>query len=369
MRRLLRYVIRPAVLAPLAVLLIASSLGAYALRDRATAGTTLPTAAVAELGDLSIPRPDHARPTPTPTPTPTLKPEPPKPAPAPAPKKTVAATPKPKGPSLSAFKKLGAWVDLYDYETTDPVAASADMAAHGVKTLYLQTARWNKPAPDDPNVFQDMPLAERWVHAAHANGMRVVGWYLPAYEDMGRDVTRTKAIATYRTSAGQRFDALAIDIEYKGQMSSLSEWNAAIVEHIRRVRSKVGALYPVAAIVPSALAMEIYPQNWVGFPWKGIANYANVFMPMAYWSYRHDCDSKPQHCAYGYTAGNVQRVRELTGKPGLPVHVIGGVSDAINTQEVSDFVKAALAVKVYGASLYDYRTTKAAYWAPLQKLN
>ncbi|MEX2556922.1 MAG: hypothetical protein WEB06_15005 [Actinomycetota bacterium] len=368
MRRLLRFVIRPAVLAPLAVLLIASSIGAYAMRDRPQAKPTPPAAAVAELGDhLSIAKPDHARPTPTPTPTPKL--EPPKPTPKPTPKKTVAAAPKPKGPSLSAFKKLGAWVDLYDYAAIDPEPASADMAARGVKTLYLQTARWNKPAPDDPNVFQDMPLAERWVHAAHANGMKIVGWYLPAYEDMGRDVTRTKAIATYRTSAGQRFDALAIDIEYKGQMSSLSEWNAAIVEHIRRVRSKVGAGYPIGAIVPSALAMEIYPQNWVGFPWKSIAAYANVFMPMAYWSYRHDCDSKPEHCAYGYTAGNVQRVRELTEKPGLPVHVIGGVADTITTQEVSDFVKAALAVKVYGASLYDYRTTKAEYWAPLQKLN
>ncbi|MGH2785530.1 MAG: hypothetical protein ACRDJ1_09720 [Actinomycetota bacterium] len=364
MRRLVRFVVRPAVLAPLAVLLIASSIGAYAWRDRAPARQAQPTTAPpVALGDLSIPKPDHARPTPTPTPTPTLKPTP-KPTPTKA-----AVPPKPKGPSLAAFKKLGAWIDLYDFEDVVPETAAADMAARGVKTLYLQTARWNKPAADSPNVFLDIPLTERWVHAAHAKGMKVVGWYLPAYDDMSRDVARTKAIAFYRTTSGQKFDALGIDIEYKNQMPSLSAWNAAVAEHARRVRAKVGTAYPIAAIVPAPLAMEIYPENWVGFPWVSLAAHSNVFMPMAYWSFRHDCDEKPQHCASGYTSGNVERVRALTGKPGLPVHVIGGVGDAINTDEVSDFVEAALATDVYGASLYDYRTTKAEYWAPLATLN
>lgn len=367
MRRLLRFVVRPAVLAPLAVLLIASSIGAYALRDREAVSASEPAPPVAppalDLDDYGGLRKSYRTPTPTPTPTPVP------PTPKPTPKPTVSATPKAKGPSLRAFKKLGAWVDLYDYEAIEPEAASADMAARGVKTLYLQTARWNKPAPEDPEVFQDVALLERWVNAAHANGMRIVGWYLPAYENMSRDINRTKAIANYETSTGQRFDALAIDIEYKGQMDSLSEWNAAVAEHARRVRSKVGTLYPIAAIVPSPLAMEIRPQNWTGFPWQSLAAHANVFMPMAYWSFRDDCDEKPQHCASGYTSGNVQRVRDLTGKPGLPVHVIGGVSDAVTTDEVIDFVAAALAVKVYGASLYDYRTTEPEYWAPLAKLN
>jgi hypothetical protein len=371
MRRLVRFVVRPAVLAPLAVLLIATSIGAFSLRGRATVASPQAQSTPVDLGDAGgVARPDHTTPTLTPTPTPTPKPKvtPPKPSPKPTPKASVAA-PKPKGPSLASFKRMGAWVDLYDYAATEPESASADMAAKGVKTLYLQTARWNKPAPDDKNVFQDKVAVERWIHAAHANGLKIVGWYLPAYENMSRDVSRTTAIANYRTSTGQRFDALAIDIEYKGQMPSLSAWNAAVADHAHRVRSKVGNGYPVGAIVPSAVAMEIYPQNWVGFPWKSLAADADVFMPMAYWSYRHDCDEKPQHCPYAYTAGNVEKVRELTGKPAMPVHVIGGVADAVTTEEVGEFVKAALAVKVYGASLYDYRTTKPEYWAPLRKLN
>ncbi|MGH2727958.1 MAG: hypothetical protein ACRDKS_13380, partial [Actinomycetota bacterium] len=242
MRRVVRFVVRPAVLVPLGVLLIASSIGAFAWRRSDGPVARAPALANIADFDLSIPKPDQAAPTPTPTPTPTLAP-----APTPSPKPSVAAQPKPKGPSLAAFKRLGSWIDLYDYEAIEPEAASADMAAKGVKTLYLQTARWNKPAPDDKNVFQDEALVERWVHAAHTNGMRIVGWYLPAYDNMGRDVSRTAVIATYRTSTGQRFDALAIDVEYKGQMDSLSEWNAAIAEHVKRVRNKVGSSYPVAA--------------------------------------------------------------------------------------------------------------------------
>jgi len=365
MWKLVRFVVRPAVLAPLALMLIASSIGAYALRDRRASAPPVPPAAapLIELGDLIVPTPTPTlTPTPTPTPTPTLKP-----TPSPIPSKRAA--PKVQKPSLSAFKGLGAWVDLYDYESVVPENAAADMAARGVKTLYLQTGRWNKPAPDDAKAFLDAAIVERWIHAAHANKMKVVGWYLPAYDNMARDISRQTAIATYRTSAGQRFDAMGIDIEYKNQMPTLSAWNAAVAEHARRVRSRVGSSYPVAAIVPAPLAMEIYPQNWVGFPWASLAQSSDLFMPMAYWSFRKDCDEKPQHCASGYTSGNVQRVRQLTGKPNVPVHVIGGVGDGINTAEVSDFVDAALATNVYGGSLYDYVTTKSTYWAPLAKLN
>jgi len=91
-------------------------------------------------------------------------------------------------------------------------------------------------------------------------------------------------------------------------------------------------------------------------------------MPMAYWSFRDDCSSDPSHCAYGYTRGNVEKVRALTGKPHVPVHVIGGVGDGITADDVQDFVRAANLVNVYGASLYDYQTTKPEWWKILAKL-
>src|SRR5206468_4259563 len=115
-----------------------------------------------------------------------------------------------------------------------------------------------------------------------------------------------------RTSTGQAFDALGIDIEYRAQVASLTAWNAAVAEHARRVRSVLGRRYPIAAIVPAPLQMEVRPEHWAGFPWGSLAGSSDIFMPMAYWSFRNDCPEKPEHCAYGYTKGSVEKIRALT---------------------------------------------------------
>jgi hypothetical protein len=348
------------VVGPIVVVLVATAIGAFATREREPLQPAPATAYRDPNAEPEVIRPLYRPPAlPTPTPRPTPAPAKPKPKPV----KRVA------GPSLRAFRGLGAWVDLYDYDKLDPESSVADMRAHGVKTLYVQTARWNKPAMDSSESFMDPALLERWLNAAHAQGMKAVGWYLPAYDDMTRDFRRTRDIARYRTSTGQAFDALGIDIEYRAQVSSISVWNAGVAEHARRVRASLGRRYPIAAIVPAPLQMEVRPDYWAGFPWVPLAGSSDIFMPMTYWSFRHDCAQKPEHCAYGYTKGSVEKIRTLTGKPHVPVHVIGGVADSISADQVHDFVRAAVKAGVYGASLYDYLSTKPEYWAPLAKLN
>jgi hypothetical protein len=354
------------VVVPVVVFLVASGIGAFAMRPRPAAPYAGPRASVPV--DRSTVEPEVIKPyyrpptieTPTPKPSPSRAP---KAAPKPKP------PPRPAGPNISAFRGLGAWVDTYDYDDIPDVAAAvADMKAHGVKTLYIQTGRWNKPDKNASEPFANRAILERWIHAAHAQGIKVVGWYLPAYDDITRDVRRTRAIALYRTTTGQRFDALGIDIEYRAQVSH-DAFNAGVAEHARRVRLLLGSRYPIAAITPAPLQMEVRPDYWAGFPWRSLGLHSDVFMPMAYWSFRHDCSSNPAHCAYGYTRGSVEQIRKLTGKPNVPVHVIGGVADSITTQDVVDFVRAATVTNVYGGSLYDYFTTKPEYWAPLAKLN
>jgi len=360
MRRVSKFVLRPLVVGPLVAVLVASAIGALALRGGQTAEPTGTSFDRSALEPDFIRAPYRAPVLPTPTPTP-------------APRPAVKPKPRPAkkiGPNITAFRGLGAWVDIYDYNDVVPEDAVADMQAKGVKTLYLQTGRWNTQAKDPSNEsFEDATLVARWLEAAHAHGIKVVGWYLPAYDDLARDVRRTVAIAQYRSGTGQPFDALAIDIEYRQQMPSQTAWNAAVAEQARQVRAVLGSKYPIGAITPAPLQMEVRPQYWAGFPWVQLGASADVFMPMAYWSFRDDCSSNPDHCAYGYTKGSVDKVRELTGRPNVPVHVIGGVANAVTTQEVRDFVSAAARAGVYGGSLYDYRTTSSDYWAVLAKLN
>jgi len=263
--------------------------------------------------------------------------------------------------SIAMFRDLGAWVDLYDY-SLDPATAVADLASHGVDTVYLQTARYS--SSDDIVYPSDVG---HWLEAAHAKGIKVVGWYLPAYSEyMATDVRRTIAIATYRSPAGHRFDALAVDIEYKGATSSLDEFNTGIVSHLDQVRAGVGTSYTIGAIVPSPVGMSLSPGSWAGFPWSAIGDRTHVVLPMAYWSYRTDCPSNPAHCPYQYAIDNVAQAKTLSG---LPVHIIGGVGNDVIDTEVGEFADGVLAAHAYGGSLYDYRTTAAAFWPALEKLN
>lgn len=259
---------------------------------------------------------------------------------------------------LSMFGGLGAWVDLFDFEALDPVASVADMRARGVRTLYLQTGRYN-------TVERVVPQAGPWLQAAHDVGLQVVGWYLPGYRSMQRDLRRTLEIASY-DYLGHRFDALAIDIEYKGLVRDPPRWNARVVEHAEAVRASLGQAYPIAAIVPPPLQMDVAPLLWAGFPWEGIAGPSDVVMLMSYWSFRR-CPEIPDHCALPFTQRNIEITRSLIGVE-RPIHTIGGVGDSVNAREIADFVTGAKVGAAFGASIYDYRTTKEKFWASLLEL-
>jgi hypothetical protein len=263
---------------------------------------------------------------------------------------------------LAAFGGLGAWVDVYDFADLDPARATADMATHGVRTLYLQTGRYNTRTAVASH-------DAAWLVAGHAAGLRVVGWYLPSYRHLGLDVRRTVAIATYE-AGGQRFDGLGIDVEFKNDVRHVPTWNARVAQHARMVRARLGDAYPITAITPPPLQMDVAPWRWAGFPWRALAEASDVIMLMDYWSFR-DCKNVPVHCAGPFTARNIAVTHLLTGAPHIPIHVIGGVGDSITGREVARFASAARRAGAYGASLYDYQTTRASFWrllAPLANL-
>jgi hypothetical protein len=268
-------------------------------------------------------------------------------------------------PSVAAFNGLGTWVDRLDY-SLNPENTVLEMRARGVKTLYLQTGKFDQPTDV---IFADR--VGRWIEAAHAAGIKVVGWYFPGYgSKLSRDVRRTAAIKSFRSPRGQAFDALGIDIERRGA-DTPSTFNADVTTHLQRVRERIGGSYPISAIVPSPVGMELAPVTWAGFPWRSIGRYADVVQPMGYWTFRTTCGSNPDHCPYGYSRGSVERARRFTG---LPAHEIGGIHGepsgrVITNQDVDDFVQGTLDAGAIGGSLYDYRTTLPTFWSHLAPLN
>jgi hypothetical protein len=266
-----------------------------------------------------------------------------------------------------AFRGLGAWVDTLDYAALSPATAVADLTAHGVRTLYLGTARYDSAA----DILYPTDVGA-WLAAAHAAGIRVVGWYVPDYADLTRDVRRTLAIASYVSPAGERFDAIGIDSEYPLDVPSPSAWNQAVATHLARVRA--GTALPIVAITLPPVLMQDWPgpdpNRWATFPWPAIGADANAVAPESYWTSftaANRCAAgDPQYCAYQYSRDNVLLSRQYTG---LPVHVIGGVGDTATVAQVADYVRAARETAAAGGSLYDYRTTQPEFWPYLEQLN
>ena len=261
------------------------------------------------------------------------------------------------------FRGLGTWVDVFDYAALDPATAVPAMRARGVRTLYLSTARFNGTT----DLF-NATEAGQWLDLAHSNGIRVVGWYLPAYGDMDRDVRRTVAIARFVSPGGQRFDAVGVDIERLDEVT-LAQFNSLLVTHLSRSRAQMDAA--VGAIVPSPFATD--PGNrWAGFPWASVGRNSDVVVPMALWSFRSNSDGtaySPDQ-VYAWVFDQVQRARSLTGRR---VHVEGGVDDPgtertpVTADRVTRFVDAARAAGAIGGSHYDYATTPESLWPILAR--
>ena len=257
---------------------------------------------------------------------------------------------------LDAYRGLGAWVDMYDEGPWDfPRRAVRRMAEHGVRTLYVETANYRKPV--DRAVYRSTALGTM-LDEAHLQGIQVVAWYVPGFDNLRRDMRRTRAAIGFTSDTGQRFDSFALDIEAT-VVRDIAVRNERARKLSRRIRELVGADYTLGAIVPEAGALY-----WPDFPYEALATRYDVFLPMAYFSYRTSGASG----VYDFVARNIAAIRDETGDPGAPVHLIGGIAEDSRAAEVEAMVEAARDQNAIGASLYDFPTTTPRQWSKLSRI-
>jgi hypothetical protein len=273
---------------------------------------------------------------------------------------TLALSPAPParpaqlGPA--AYSGTGIWIDRYDFgRLEDADTITAELAAHGVKTLYVETASWRVSKRVDVVAPEQ---TQALIAGAHANGMKVVAWYLPGLKDLRTDMRRVRAALAFRTVDGQAFDSFALDIE-ANLVNPVSRRNAALLRLSRMIRSAAPPGYELGAIVPDQLSTSRGNVLWPSFPYAGLAKYYDVFLPMAYSTFNRARGAKR---VYRYTANNVRFVREATGRP---VHLIGGLTDSMTAQEQAAVSLAARDAGAIGASLYKYRLFDEGSWAAL----
>ena len=268
--------------------------------------------------------------------------------------------------TVDPYRGYGAWVDVFDFSpaytrgnppfTFDNLD---EMAADGVRTLYLQAARLDDRTPDG--------LEDRWLLAdlligAHERGMAVVAWYLPKWSADGQDLERLRLLDEFEV-LGHRFDGIAVDIEWRGQIPA-PERSTRLVTLSQTFRSRTDD--PLGAIVMPAVLMEVINHNfWPAFPYRRLAPIYDVWLPMSYWSFR----TSEYGDGYSYHEESVRRLRANLGDPDALVHGIGGIGgvDGINDPqnprepratlgEIDAFMESLVDSGSIGGSIYDWQT-------------
>jgi hypothetical protein len=270
--------------------------------------------------------------------------------------------------NVTPFRGLGTWVDAFDYAAPyqafgapPPVTPASvdDMARLGVRTLYFQAA---KSDTRSPGPLVDEKLAGQFLERAHHDGVRVVAWYLPLLGDLDADLAHVRAMYEFE-SGGQRFDGIALDIEWTQGVPDTTQRNARLVTFTKRVRKLIGAHTPLGAIVYPAVQLEVLNQTlWPNFPYRKLAPSIDVWMPMAYWTFR----TGDYRDAFVYTDESVKRLRTRLHDPSAPVHPVGGIASVSGPLDYQRYLQAIGADRAIGWSLYDYNTTVSSAWPALR---
>ena len=270
-----------------------------------------------------------------------------------------SATPAQAGRKLDAYTGLGAWVDLWDASAWRvPAGAVRDMASHGVRTLYIETA-----TAKTPSGIPNPPALSEFVTQAHARHMYVVAWYLPSLKGDSVDFERVMQAVDFRTVDGQKFDSVALDIESTA-VKSFDVRNRNLAALSRQVRRRVGGSYPLGGIIPSPVGLRKKTGFWDVFPYSTIAESYDVVLPMGYYTYHGHTSAQ----ARADVAANMRILRAQRGCSRIPVHLIGGIAGLSSAAQVGAFARAARDSGCIGASIYDWAGTNDAKWRELARV-
>ena len=259
--------------------------------------------------------------------------------------------------SLAAYAGLGTWIDIYSPSfRADPARVADALADRGVDALFVETGNFRQPV----DIVAPRRLGAL-VEAAHARGISVVGWYLPALTNPQRDRRRARVAINFRTSNGERLDAFGLDIESSAVRDTV-ERTQRLLELSKRLRADAGPQYPLGAIIPSPVGIKLLPRYWPHFPYAALARTYDVLIPMAYFSYR----ARGPAAVTRYVQTSIRIIRSASGNATVPIHVIGGLASATAARDTAAFARAAASCGVHGLSLYDFDATKPSAWPQLR---
>ena len=221
------------------------------------------------------------------------------PAPALGPGPSIAPAPAVPATPVATTKWLptgkGMWIyvpDKTEGGNADAIVAKAK--ATGLTHLWVRMgSAWDG--------FNVVPFVNRLLPAAHAAGLKVIGWDFPKLEPWEADIERALTMIRHTAPGGHRIDAFSADIETRAEGTRLSA--DAARAYGAALRAGAGADYPLIATVPRPSKERSF------FPYGAVTEAYDAIAPMVYWLNRQpDTD----------VAGAMRDLAQF-GKPVYPV--------------------------------------------------
>lgn len=224
----------------------------------------------------------------------------------------------------------GIWVNMWNYPTSDFDAYCQTLHAKGIRNLFIETSRSNTPSICHPDWLSPI------IDACHRYKIRVIAWSFAELGNPASDADKLIEAARFASASGQHVDALAANLEKNLDQNKVEAYS-------KKIRSALGTTQTLVAVVYSPLN-QAPPVAHI--PWKTLAEYYDVIAPMNYWNSKYK-----KLDPYSYTLSTIQRVRELTGRSDIEIHMIG---DGMGThaESIGEFLKACHDGEATSASLY-----------------
>jgi len=229
----------------------------------------------------------------------------------------------------------GIWINIWNYPA-NPDMFCEYLKSKGIDTIYLQISRSNTPAIKNPAMLNQI------IKSAHDREMKVIGWTYSFLQNPILDAQKFIQAALYKTPNGDSLDGMASDLEEITNSRSIETFAKAI-------RKSLGFDYPLIAITFSPLSKAKSAKDYA---WKTIADNFDIIAPMTYW--HGHVKYRSEKGAYDYTAQTISKLKEVTKKNDLKIHLIGD-GQKTSSKEIVGFLKAAEEHNVdAGVSLYPW---------------
>ncbi len=224
----------------------------------------------------------------------------------------------------------GVWVNMWNYPA-DADSYCLKLYSSGIRNIFIQSSRSNTEAICNPQGLS------RLLNAAHRYQMRVIAWSFDELNNPITDAKKVIAVANFSNAEGEKVDAVAANLEKDlspGKINLFCE----------KIKQELGNSYPLVAVVYSPLNRASVVST---IPWSLLSQQFSVLAIMSYWNSKYIATSG----AYPYTLSTIKRIRELTGRPDLDIHMIG---DGMGTspESISQFLLACKKGAATSASLY-----------------